>query len=98
MAAEQGPSFNPWENKKDRMYFNNRLGYHLLFFLQSKHKIMPTHLVASIVLLYRKGISEETLLKKITWLGIACRQRGVLLSDSGLPDSTTLKIGLKHLD
>ena len=33
VAAEQGLSFNPWENKKDRMFFNNRLGYNLLFFL-----------------------------------------------------------------
>ena len=63
VAKEQGPDFDPWKNKKDRMFFNNRLGYNLLFFLQSHHKIMPTHLVASIVLLYRKGISEETLLK-----------------------------------
>ena len=32
---------------------------------------MPTTLVATIMLLYRKGISKETLLKQINWLGIA---------------------------
>mmetsp|Transcript_41764 Transcript_41764/g.55035 ORF Transcript_41764/g.55035 Transcript_41764/m.55035 type:complete len:82 (+) Transcript_41764:2558-2803(+) len=59
--------------------------------------IMPTTLVATILLLYRKGISEENLLNKIMWLGMACLQRGAKLSDSGLPDSTTMSIGLKHL-
>ena len=59
---------------------------------------MPTTLVATICLLYRKGISEETLLKQLTWLGMALLQRGAHLSDSGLPDSSTLKIGLKHLN
>lgn len=28
---------------------------------------------------------------------MACLQRGAKLSDSGLPDETTMKIGLKHL-
>lgn len=80
------------------MFFNNRLGYKLVFQLQSQLMIMPTHLVATVILLYRKGISEENLLRKIMWLGMACLQRGAKLSDSGLPDSTTMKIGLKHLN
>ena len=59
--------------------------------------IMPTTLVATVLLLYRRGISESTLLTKTQWLGMACLQRGATLSGSGLPDETTLKIGLKHL-
>lgn len=68
-----------------------------MFKLQSSIKVMPTALVATILLLYRKGIAEETLLQKITWLGMAIKQRGAHLSDTGLPDQTTLAIGLKHL-
>ena len=32
---------------------------------------MPTTLLASIILLYRKGISEEQLVKNVSWLGMA---------------------------
>ena len=34
----------------------------------------------------------------MTWLGMALVQRGAILSDSGLPDESTLRIGLKQLD
>jgi predicted DNA-binding transcriptional regulator len=32
---------------------------------------MPTTLVASILLMHRKGISEDELVKKVGWLGLA---------------------------
>jgi glycerol-3-phosphate O-acyltransferase len=47
------------------MTYNNSLGYQLVFKLQEKVRIMPTALVATIILLYRKGISQQTLLKQI---------------------------------
>lgn len=75
-SAKQSSDFNPVANRKDRLYFNNYLGYELVFKLQEKVRIMPTTLVATICLLYRKGISEETLLKQIKWLGMAVLQRG----------------------
>ena len=60
---------------------------------------MPTTLVASILLMHRKGISEDELVKKVGWLGLALNQRGaVVATDGGLPNSNTLKIGLKHLE
>ena len=94
--AQEG-NFDPFVNRKDRMFYNNHLGYKLVFHLQKNCMIMPTCLVATIILLYRKGISESTLIEHLTWLGMALVQRGAKLSDSGLPDSTTLTIGLKHL-
>ena len=97
VVATQDSSFDPFKNRKDRMFFNNKLGYKLVYTLQDNLMVMPTHLVATIILLYRKGISEETLAKQVTWLGMACLQRGAKLSDSGLPYSTTVKEGLKHL-
>lgn len=60
---------------------------------------MPTTLIASILLLYRKGISETQLAKKVSQLGLAILQRGGIVSnESGLPSKTTIDIGLKHLD
>ena len=51
------PGFDPFKNRKDRLFINNHLGYKLLFKLQKNIKVMPTSLVATIILLYRKGIS-----------------------------------------
>ena len=70
--ALHGADFDPMKNKKDRQFFNNRLGYKLVYQLQGNIMIMPTTLVATVLLLYRKGISEENLLTKIMWLGMAC--------------------------
>ena len=59
---------------------------------------MPTTLVASILMLHRKGISEDELEGKVRWLGQDLTQRGILISTTeGLPSENTLKIGLKHL-
>lgn len=64
-------TFDPFNKRDDRLFYINQLGYKLVFKLQKHTLIMPTTLVATIMLLYRKGISEETLLKQINWLGIA---------------------------
>ena len=60
---------------------------------------MPPVLLASIMLQYRKGISEDKLLQKISWLGMALTRRGAIVTnDGGLPNESTLKLGLKHLN
>ena len=98
-VAETRPKgFDPFNIKADRMFYLNELGNKLIFSLQKRTMIMPTTLVATILLLYRKGISEATLLKQVNWLGMALVQRGALLSDSGLPDETTLRLGLRQLN
>jgi hypothetical protein len=59
---------------------------------------MPPTLVATIMLLYRKGISEDNLKDKVQWLGTKVVQRGAMLkSDQGLPGSFSVQAGLKHL-
>lgn len=60
--AEQritNPTLDPFKNKDDRLKFNNELGNKIVFILQDHVRIMPTTLVASVLLLYRKGISED---------------------------------------
>ena len=92
------PELNPFKNRADRLPFNNDLGNKMVFILQNHIRIMPTTLVASILMLYRKGITEDQLVKKVSWLGMALNQRGaVVTTDSGLPNEQTLKIGLYHL-
>ena len=71
VAATRPEGFDPYSKRADRLFYINELGYKLVFQLQKNTKIMPTTLVATIMLLYRKGISEETLLKQVNWLGMA---------------------------
>ena len=60
---------------------------------------MPCTLVATILLLYRKGISEAEMNQKIKWLGNALLKRGIIVSDdTGMPSQTTTNIGLKQLE
>lgn len=53
-------------------------------------------MVASLVMLYRQGISTEELKQKIDWLGIILNQRGAnFASDNNLPDKHTMESGLE---
>lgn len=56
---------------------------------------MPTSIVASILLMHRKGINEETLFKKVDWLVKLIKERGGKLS-TDIP-SIAVKNGLHHL-
>ena len=58
VAQTKPETFDPYSNSKDRMLYNNHLGYKLVFHLQKRMMIMPTTLVATLLLLYRTGISE----------------------------------------
>jgi hypothetical protein len=60
-----------FSNKEERLSFNNDLGNEITFILQRHIRIMPTTLCAAILLLHRKGISEDHLVKKVSWLGMA---------------------------
>jgi hypothetical protein len=56
--------------------------------------MMPTNLVASMILLQRKGISEGDLEEKVKWLGQTLAQRNINTSSYGLPSVNTLKMGI----
>ena len=90
-------ALNPDKNDKDRASITNSLGLELIYSLQRNIRMMPTNLVASVVLLQRKGISESDLEEKVRWLGQTLAQRNICLSTYGLPSVNTLKIGLQHL-
>ena len=56
--------------------------------LNSKSVVMPTSIVASIILMNRKGINEETLISQTSWLANELVKRekkiGSLISNSTL--------------
>jgi hypothetical protein len=57
------PKLDPFNNEKDRLSITNDLGWKIVYELQNNIRIMPTCLVASLLLLHRKGIIEEDLEK-----------------------------------
>jgi hypothetical protein len=59
----------PFEEEKDRLTITNNLGLEIIYSLQRNIRMMPTNLVASVILLQRKGISESDLEEKVRWLG-----------------------------
>jgi len=63
------PSLDPFNNPKDKIAVTNDLGLKIIYDLQSNVRMMPTSLVSSMLLLHRKGISENDLEKKVQWLG-----------------------------
>jgi len=69
------------------MKVNADLAHAIVFRLQKELRMMSTNMVASIILLYRQGISRDELSKKIEWLGQILTERGAhFASDNGLPD------------
>lgn len=65
----KNPRLDPLNNEKDRQAITNDLGLKIVYEIQDNVRIMPTSLVAAILLLNRKGISEHELEKKVKWLG-----------------------------
>lgn len=97
MAKKQG--FDPFTNGKDRLQVVSSLSKEIVFTLQKEQRMMSTTMVASIVLLYRQGISKEELRRKVDWLGLMLNMRGAnFASDTNLPDKQTLRTGLDMLE
>jgi glycerol-3-phosphate O-acyltransferase len=97
-AQQNTPGLDPFKNKKDQLELNAQLAHTIVFKLQSALRMMPTTMVASIVLLYRKGISKQELRQKVEWLGMILNDRGAnFATDNGLPGANTMDLGLEHL-
>ena len=89
--------FEKKQKEQDRLKIANNLGLEIVYTFLRNVRIMPTNLVAGILLLQRKGISKDDLERKVRWLGQTLQQKGYALSTYGLPSVNTLKIGLNHL-
>jgi glycerone phosphate O-acyltransferase/fatty acyl-CoA reductase len=60
-----------------RMTFNEHLAYKVVYELCNNVEVMPTHIVASLLLMYRQGITKNQLIQKSDWL------RGEILKRNG---------------
>jgi glycerol-3-phosphate O-acyltransferase len=63
------PKLNPDVVEKDRLTLTNSLGLEIIYSLLRNIRIMPTNLVAAIILMQRKGINKDDLKANLSWLG-----------------------------
>jgi len=89
-------ALKPFEQKEHRAPLVNQLGHDLIRIINDNLIIMPTSLVASIILMHRKGLIEETLTKKMTWLTQEVLERGGKLSTEFI--HVAVKSAVAHLD
>ena len=62
--------------RADKDLVNQKIGYELVFRLQDNSYIVPTALVAAILLMHRRGVSEDELITKVEWLRDEVKARG----------------------
>lgn len=62
------PTFNPIKRKEQRKELVERLGYDIIYSLSEKVVIMSTSVVSAVLLMYRKGITEDLLISNVHWL------------------------------
>ena len=89
-------ALKPFESKDDRRQLVNGLGHDLIRVINDNLIIMPTSIVASIILMNRKGLIEETLIKKVEWLIPEILKRGGKVTTEFV--LVTVKQAISHLD
>lgn len=109
MAIEKAPAapvaepavaaFDPFGNQSHRRYLNRQLAYEVVGEMTRVTECMPTHLVATIMLQYRQGITRDQLLNKVDWVRREVELRGGRLAGFSArkrPDTLDEAIKLLH--
>mmetsp|Transcript_6857 Transcript_6857/g.12463 ORF Transcript_6857/g.12463 Transcript_6857/m.12463 type:complete len:1134 (-) Transcript_6857:48-3449(-) len=91
-------NLDPFNNPQERPAINSSLGYELVYRFQEKLVIMPTALVAAVMLMQRRGVSEDELVSKVEWLRDKIRVRGGRVGGlEGGSASGAVKTAMTHL-
>ena len=93
------PVINPYLNLEQRKELVISLGYEIIYRMNEKLVIMPTALVAAVILMQRKGISEDALVERVEWLGNELVSRNSKLGSMN-ENSTSIAVrnAINHLD
>ena len=89
---------DPIANPEHRVVINQRLGQEIVLRLQENLAIMASALVAAVLLMHRRGVSEDELIKKVEWLRDEVKFRGYKVGgiDSGSA-SIAVRNAVSHL-
>lgn len=91
--------FDPVRVVEHRAKVNNQLALEVVLRLQESLAIMPSTLLSAVLLMHRRGVSEDELIKKVEWLRDEVRFRG--FKTAGIDEgnaSTAVRNALSHLD
>ena len=75
-TGNQMVAFDPFGNKDHRRIVVREFAYHITTQLNAESECMPTHLIATLMLMYRQGLTRELLLSKVEWLRDEIMKRG----------------------
>eukprot|EP00742_Colponemidia_sp_Colp-10_P010413 GILJ01011431.1.p1 GENE.GILJ01011431.1~~GILJ01011431.1.p1 ORF type:complete len:1177 (+),score=214.25 GILJ01011431.1:40-3570(+) len=67
---------DPFSNVSDRKTVVEALGYEIVYKLHEGLLYLPTQMVATMLLMHRRGISEDLLIKRVEWLRDQIALRG----------------------
>ena len=91
-------SYDPFRSRVARKYFNHALSYDIVYSLQCESAVLPTAIVASLLLMYRQGISSKQLVAQVDWVGKQLQERGAkTLGLQGEDRVLLVDRALKHL-
>ena len=91
--------FNPQDNKADRKELVIDLAHDILEKMHEKLVIMPTAVVASVILMHRKGIKEDELVSKVEWIAREINKRGIKVATiNSQKPVVAVKMSLNHLE
>jgi glycerol-3-phosphate O-acyltransferase len=68
--------FNPYKRREQRKQLIENLGYYIVHRLSEKIVIMSTSVVSAVLLMNRKGVTEDFLINNVHWLSKEILARG----------------------
>lgn len=88
---------NPTVNKEDQKLITSSLGWHIVHTMSDNVIIMPTAIVASILLMHRKGINDKELETQVEFLIKLLRKRNLKLTAHSNKASICVKKAIEQL-
>lgn len=89
----------PFESPIARKALVAELGQDVINIMQEKIVVMPTAIVASVILMHRKGVNEEELIKKVEWVASELFNRGIRVGTINERSPTiAVKSAITHLE
>jgi glycerol-3-phosphate O-acyltransferase len=88
---------NPTVNKEDQKLVTSNLGWHIVRVLSDNVIVMPTSIVASMLLMHRKGITNDDLDIQVDFLIKLLRKRNVKLTAHSNKSSICIQKAIEQL-
>lgn len=73
-------TYDPSQNFGHKLYYNRSLAHYITYTLNAQNEVFGTHIVATILLQYRSGITYQQLTDRVQWLIQQIVSRGGYIS------------------